>query len=168
MSARRWTASPGMRVALAALGASVIVAGWTLVDALRIDPVPDPPAMRLAGLETTGGRSSRRRVDLNAVVENDLFAPDRAAPDAPYRMPGESGPNDAPVAQPEKPLLLGTIVATDRRSYATVQLGGGRPTLVHVGDKIGEWSVKAIERGKIVLVTAGGARADVAVPKPGS
>ncbi len=34
-----------------------------------------------------------------------------------------------------------------------------RPTLVHVGDKIGEWVVKAIERGKVTLVNAsGGAR----------
>jgi len=168
MSARIWAAAPGMRAALVALAAAVAVAGWTLIGAFRVDPIPDPPAMRLAGLETAGGRTSRPRVDVSAVVDNDLFAPDRSAPAARYRMPGEADPNDKPAAQPEKPLLLGTVVATDRRSFATVQLGAGRPTLVHVGDKIGEWTVKAIERGKIVLVTASGARADVTVPKPGS
>ena len=55
-----------------------------------------------------------------------------------------------------KPIVLGTAVATDGRSFATVQLGDGRPTLVHVGGKIGEWVVKAIERGKIVLVSSSG------------
>jgi hypothetical protein len=39
--------------------------------------------------------------------------------------------------------------------------------LVHVGDKIGEWAVKAIGRGKVTLVSTGGARIDVTVPKPG-
>ena len=64
--------------------------------------------------------------------------------------------------------MLGTGVATDNRNFATVQLGAAGPSLVHVGDKIGLWVVKAIERGKIGLVTAGGARIDVTVPKPGT
>ena len=100
-------------------------------------------------------RSGRRRT-LQAAVENDLFASDRSAPSAPYRMPGETCRDDKPAVEPMKPIVLGTAVATDGRSFATVQLGDGRPTLVHVGDKIGEWVVKAIERGKIVLVSTGG------------
>jgi hypothetical protein len=43
----------------------------------------------------------------------------------------------------------------------------GRPTLVRVGDKIGEWVVRSIERGKIVLVSTGGVRAEVAVNPSG-
>jgi hypothetical protein len=60
------------------------------------------------------------------------------------------------------------VVASDGRSFATVQLGNDRPTLVHVGDKIGEWAVKAILRGKVTLVSAAGSRVDVTVPKPGT
>ena len=67
-----------------------------------------------------------------------------------------------------RPTVLGTAVATDGRSFATVQLGDGRPTLVHVGGKIGEWVVKSIERGKIALVSSSGSRIDVTVPKPGT
>ena len=88
-------------------------------------------------------------------------------PIAPYRMPGEHAPDDKPVIEPMKPIVLGTVVATDGRSFATVQLGNDRPTLVHVGDKIGEWAVKAIVRGKVTLVSSNGARVDVTVPKPG-
>jgi hypothetical protein len=83
-------------------------------------------------------------------------------------MPGETRPEDKPVAEPMKPIVVGTVVATDGRSFALMQLGNERPTLVHVGDKIGEWSVKAIARGKVTLVgQATGARVDVTVPKPG-
>ena len=81
--------------------------------------------------------------------------------------PGPPGPHENPLAEleaeavelvpgdfrldravePLKPLVLGTAVATDGRSFATLQLGDGSPTLVHVGDKIGEWTVKSIQRG---------------------
>ena len=82
-------------------------------------------------------------------------------------MPGESAPDDKPVVEPMKPLVLGTAVANDGRSFATLRLGDATPTLVHVGDKIGEWTVKAIERSKVVLVSTGGSRAELTVPKPG-
>jgi hypothetical protein len=83
-------------------------------------------------------------------------------------MPGEARPDDKPAAEPMKPTVIGTVVATDGRSFALMQLGNERPTLVHVGDKIGEWFVKAIARGKVTLVgPATGARVDVSVPKPG-
>jgi hypothetical protein len=106
--------------------------------------------------------------DIQSAVENDLFSPDRSAPSTPYRMPGEHEASDEPVVEPVKPAVLGTAVATDGRNFATMQLGDERPILVHVGDKIGEWTVKSIGRGKVVLVTAAGARADLTVPKPGT
>jgi hypothetical protein len=37
-----------------------------------------------------------------------------------------------------------------------------------VGDKIGEWVVKAIDRGKVTIINSSGGRADLVVPKPGS
>jgi type IV pilus biogenesis protein PilP len=83
-------------------------------------------------------------------------------------MPDDPDPNARPAPQPEKPLVLGTVVATDGRSFATVALADGRPILVHIGDKIGEWTVKAIERSKVTLVSTGGIRLDVTVPKPGT
>jgi hypothetical protein len=82
-------------------------------------------------------------------------------------MPGESAPDNKPVVEPMKPLVLGTAVANDGRSFATLQLGDATPTLVHVGDKIGEWTVKGIERRKVVLVSTAGTRAELTVPKPG-
>jgi hypothetical protein len=167
MIAPAWTKSGGARAALVALLVSIIVAGWSLSNALRVEALPDVPPTTLASLESIKGAGSTPAMDVQAAVENDLFSADRTAPEAPYRMPGEHAPDDKPVVEPMKPIVLGTVVATDGRSFATVQLGDARPTLVHVGDKIGEWAVKAIVRGKVTLVSTSGARIDVTVPRPG-
>jgi hypothetical protein len=169
MSARSTFRHSGMRIALTLLAVSIAVTTWTLVSALRAEAIPELPPASVASLQGTARLvSARPRADIAAIVDNDIFSPDRSAPAAPYRMPGEPDPNDKPVAMPQKPVLLGTGVSTDNHNFATVQFGGDRPTLVHVGDKIGDWVVKAIERNKIVLVTAGGTRVDVSVPKPGT
>jgi hypothetical protein len=167
MNVRALTRDSGLRVAVGALVVAVIAMGWTVIHALRVEAIPDAPPTTVASLQGVAHGPTRGRTDISTVVENDLFSPDRSAPAAPYRMPGEPGPGEKS-AMPDRPVLLGTGVATDNHSFATVQLGAERPTLVHVGDKIGQWSVKAIERNKIVLVTADGARAEVTVPKTGS
>ena len=157
---------PAMRIAGVVLGASALVLAWSVATALRVDPLPDPPPPKIVRLGSA--RAIRAPTDVQTAVENDPFSPDRSAPSAPYRMPGESGPSDQPVVEPPKPAVLGTAVATDGRSFATVQLSGQAPTLVHVGDKIGDWVVRAIQRGKVVLVSSAGTRADVSVSKPGT
>ena len=167
MTAPAWTKPVSVRIALAVLLVSIFVTGWSVSQALRVEALPDVPPTTLASLESIKTSSAGPAMDVQAAVENDLFSADRTAPVAPYRMPGEHAPEDKPVVEPMKPIVLGTVVATDGRSFATVQLGDARPTLVHVGDKIGEWAVKAIVRGKVTLVGTSGTRIDVTVPKPG-
>jgi hypothetical protein len=162
-----WGRSIGARIALVALVAASVATGWTVVQAVRGEPLPDIPQTALASLESIKRAGVAPLTDVQAAVENDLFSAEREAPAAPYRMPGEHAPDDKPTIEPMKPVVLGTVVATDGRSFATLQLGDARPTLVHVGDKIGEWAVRAIVRGKVTLVSANGARVDVTVPKPG-
>jgi len=166
MTAR--TSAPGMRVAIGVLVISVALVTWTLAQALRSQPLPDTPPTTVASLEMITHGSARPPADIEMAVDKDLFAADRSAPDAPYRMPGESDGKEKSTVEPMKPIVLGTAVATDGRSFATLQLGDASPTIVRVGDKIGEWVVKAIERGKIVLVSTAGTRADLTVPKPGT
>jgi hypothetical protein len=167
MSMREWSRTTPMRIALAALAIASLTAIWTLVRALRTEPLPPVTSLTVASLDGAKRGAYRPPVDIQAAVDNDLFAEDRSAPDNPYRMPGESGPDDKPAVEPLKPLVLGTAVASDGRSFATMQLGDASPQLVHVGDKIGEWTVKAITRGKVVLVGNTGTRAELSAPKPG-
>jgi hypothetical protein len=157
-----------MRAAVTALVVALALVLWTLTRALRSEPLPDTPPTIVASLEAIGKHSTPAPADIQTTVDKDLFAADRSAPDAPYRMPGESDGKEKSTVEPMKPVVLGTAVATDGRSFATLQLGDASPALVRVGDKIGEWVVKAIERGKIVLVSTSGTRADLTVPKPGT
>ena len=169
MSASAWTNSTGARVALGALAVSVVVVGWSLANALRAEALPALPPANVASIESIKRGPIVPPTNVEAAVDNDLFAADRNAPDVPYRMPGEARPDDKPVAEAMRPTVVGTVVATDGRSFALMQLGNERPKLVHVGDKIGEWSVKAIGRGKVtILGPASGARVDVTVTKPGT
>jgi hypothetical protein len=159
--------TPAMRMALVVLGASVVVFFWTLVRALRADPLPNAVPTTLVGLDAVKRPPNRPISDIQVAVEHDLFAPDRSAPDTPYRMPGESDPNDKARVEPQKPIVLGTAVASDGHSFATLQLGMDSPRLVRVGDKIGEWTVRSIARGKVVLEGSEGSRAELGVPNPG-
>jgi len=167
MSVSEFPRTGAARLALAACGAAFVLLAWTLVRALRPAPLPAPPAVAVAGIETMGRGAVRPPANIQAAIENDLFASDRSAPPSPYRMPGEKESNGEPAAEPMKPSVLGTAVATDGRNFATLQLGDASPMLVHVGDKIGEWVVKGIARGKVVLVS-GGSRAELTVSKPGT
>ncbi|HEY9226746.1 MAG TPA: hypothetical protein VIP11_08880 [Gemmatimonadaceae bacterium] len=164
---RGWRESVPLQTALAALALAVVTVLWSLVTAFRVAPIPDPPPTAIASLESIRHPEARPSSNLEATIEGNVFSVDRTPPATAYRMPGDPDPAARPMAQPEKPIVLGTAVATDGRHFATVQMSNTSPTLVHVGDKVGEWTVRLIERGKIVLTTATGLRAEVTVAKTG-
>jgi len=166
-SVRDLTRTPAMRVAFVAVVVAAATLVWQIVRAIRPDQVPDVPATMVASLNTVARTPARPPADIEAAVENDLFAADRSAPSVAYRMPGESR-DDKPVVVPMKPTMLGTITGSDGRNFATLQLGDSSPKLVTVGDKIGEWVVKGISRGKVVLLSNAGARAELTANNPGT
>lgn len=169
MTTRDLARTPAVRAAFVLLVAASALVVWSLAGALRAHPVPNAAAGGTAvSLAALPRRVPSPPADVEAAVDEDLFSPERAAPAAPYRMPGESSASDKPAVEPTKPAVLGTAVATDGRSFATLQLGGNPPMLAHVGDKIGEWVVRSIQRGKVMLTSAGGSRAELTVPKPGT
>lgn len=165
---RSLSKAPAMRASITLMIVAAATLAWTTAHAVHADPLPEPAA------SSNNVGPIKRAVppapaDVQAAVENDLFSSDRSAPSAPYRMPGEKSPEvKQAAAEPPKPIVLGTVVANDGKSFATLQMGDEHPTLVHVGDKIGEWVVKAIDRGKVTIMNSSGGRADLVVPKPGS
>ena len=62
--------------------------------------------------------------------------------------------------------MLGTAASDAAHGFATVQLADGAPTIVRVGDKIGEYTVKSIERGHVVFTTPSGKKLDIPELKP--
>jgi len=157
---REWSRTPAMRAALAFFAASLVVLGWTFVRAFRAEPLPSTTVAPVTGLETIGRTPPRPAANLQTAVENDLFSPDRTAPATPYRMPGDADPGERR-PEPARPAVLGTAVASDGKHFATLQLGTDSPKLVRVGDRIGDWTVRAISRGKVVVESSQGTRAEL-------
>ncbi len=165
---RDLAASSPYRVALTSLALSALIALWTLVRAIRLEAVSEAPPPAFASAAGLPERTAARAAGIGAAVEKDLFAPDRSAPPERYRVPGEADPSAKVVVEAPKPIVLGTGVAGTGRSFATCQLPDGQPIIVRVGDKIGEYTVKAIERGRVVFTTAKGTQLEVPALKPGT
>lgn len=163
-----WSRYLGFRIAAAALAAAIVLVVWTLVRAIQVDPVPDVAPPTLASAGTIAGAVPPPASDVAAAVEKDPFAPDRSAPASPYRLPGEPDPAVAePVVEPPKPVVLGTAVSPQGgRSFAVLQLGDARPVSLSIGDRIGAYTVKTIERGRVVFTTPAGKHVDITAVKP--
>jgi hypothetical protein len=145
-----------VQLALAVLGLGLVVAGWTGSRAYRIEPVipASEPTFASAAALSTSGMSVP--VDIGAVVALNLFSPERKAPSVRYRLTGYA--EATPAAQPPQPVVIGTFVAAENRSFAFCSVGDSRATVVRVGDRIGGYTVKSIERGSVVFTTPAGER----------
>ncbi|MEO5569250.1 MAG: hypothetical protein ABIR92_12205 [Gemmatimonadaceae bacterium] len=150
------------------LAISAILLIATLVRAIRVTPVEASPNPATAALVRSTATAPIPEIDLEAVGANGIFQPDRNALPYRYRMPGETAPDDA-VAGPEpaRPVVLGTVISTDGSHFATCQMPGGRPTVVRVGDRLGDYTVTAIERGRVTFKNAAGALLEITATRPG-
>jgi hypothetical protein len=166
MNDREWTSTNAGRGSIAVLALSAMVALWTLVHAIRIEPVPEVPPPEFASSAALAAPARAADADVEAAVRADLFASDRSAPAHAYRAPGEESNEAAPKEEPVLPVVLGTAVADPAHSFATVQLGDSRTRIVHAGDKIGEYTVQTIGRGRVVFTTAAGKKLDIPELKP--
>lgn len=164
---RRLPQAPFIRTAVTLLVLSVILLVMSLVRAIRVEPVEASENPATAALVRSMTTAPVPDVDLDAVGANGIFQPDRNALPYRYRMPGESAPTDDSTPEPQKPVVLGTVLATDGSHFATCQLPGGRPTVVRVGDRLGDYTVMAIERNKVAFKNAAGALIEITATRPG-
>jgi hypothetical protein len=165
MTDRGWMSSTAGRAAAALLVASTGAALWALVHAVRIAPVPELPEAGFTGVGVLAASAPARNVDVAAAIETDPFAADRSAPERAYRAPGEDG-DDAPKAESAQPVVLGTAVSDAVRSFATVQMGDSHAVIMRVGGKIGDYTIRTIERGHVVFTTPSGKKLDIQELKP--
>lgn len=160
--------APYIRGALVLLVISAVVMLTTLVRAISIPPVEASANVAAATLTRSTATPPVPEIDLDAVGANGIFQPDRNPLPYRYRMPGETAPSDAVVPEAVKPVVLGTVIATDGGSFATVQMPGGRPTALRAGDQIGEYTVMTIERSKVVFKNAAGTLMEITATRPGN
>ena len=163
---RDWTSNSGMRAALAAVAVAVLLCAWTVRQAIHVDEVAAAPATVSVVAGALDTPPVVANVDVGIAIAADLFSPDRKAPAARYRMPGEEAPK--PIVEAPKPIVLGTALAADGSSFATCQFESSRLLMVRVGDRIGDYLVKVIERGRVVFATPAGKTFEVLAPRAGS
>lgn len=160
--------APFIRSAIATGIVAAALFMTSLARAVRIAPVEAAQGSASAELVRVTSTPPAPEIDLGAVGANGIFQPDRTALPYRYRMPGEDAPNDAPGPEPVKPVVLGTVLATDGDHFATVQMPGGKPTVLRVGDKVGEYTVMAIDRGKVAFKNAAGTIIEITATRPGT
>ena len=162
----RWTM--WLRVTVIAMLASMGVAAWSVLDALEDKPLPDIEQSAASGDVERTGRTSRPRANIAAAVDVDPFNPDRKRPDQPYRLPGEPDPTESggrnqPRSQQLR--LIGTIVFIRGGGFVTCQIGNQPPQIVHIGQQIGTYTLKSIERGQATFTGAAGETLQLSIPQ---
>jgi hypothetical protein len=168
MTDTTWLHHRGVQAALTTLLLAAALAGWTVHRALHPaapDEVPPGAPMMADALDTV---SLPPAVDVAAAFAADLFSPDRSAPATRYRMPGEPSAVTSPATAPVHPIVLGTATSVDGTRFATCQYQSDRLLMVRVGDRIADYTVKSIDRGRVVFNGPGGSSFEVVAPKPGS
>ena len=120
-----------------ALSATVMLVA--LVRAIRLEPVPEAPPLSFSTTDALARRAEPLPVDIRAAVEHDPFSADRTAPAERYRIPGEADDVRVTPIDPPKPVVLGIALSDSAHSFATCTLDGGVPTIVRVGNSIGNW-----------------------------
>jgi hypothetical protein len=169
MTRRAWLEDTGMRIALAALVLAAAGFAWALTTALRPDSVAAASSVVSVVPGALDAPVPGPRVSVEAAVAADLFSPTRTAPSVAYRPPGDAVPASAPAPQaPPTPVVLGTAIAVDGSSFATCQFASSRLLMVRVGDHVGSYVVKSIERGSVVFATPSGKTLEIFAPRPGS
>lgn len=168
---RELRSDPRVRIAL---GASVLAALLLVVSVVRAVQVPatlPAPADSASAAARSSGALDRPvvQVDPAAVAEHNIFSPTRTPPAARYLMPNEEfvTEEEAEPAPPEVlPVVLGTAVSVTGGAFATVQLPGtDRSRIVHVGDRIGDFTVTAIVRGRVTFRRPDRTTVDVAASR---
>jgi hypothetical protein len=165
---RRLPNAPYIRTATALLAVSALLAMVSLVRAVRVTPVQASENPVTTALNRSTSTPPVAEIDFEAVGANDIFQPTRNPLQYRYRMPGDPLPSDAAATpEPARPVVLGTVIATDGDHFATCQLPGGRPTVVRVGDRLGDYTVTLIDRTRVVFKDAAGKSIEVAATRPG-
>jgi hypothetical protein len=160
--------APFIRTAIGVFVIAFALLAVSLVRAIRITPVEAATTIANTELARVTSTPPAPDIDLGAIGANGIFQPGRTAMPYRYRMPGESAPNDAGAPEPIKPVVLGTVLATDGSHFATCQMPGGRPTVVRVGDKLGDYTIVAIDRDKVAFKNAAGKIIEITVTRPGT
>jgi general secretion pathway protein N len=142
--------APAHRLSLLLFTGTALLCG--LAAAGLMQPPPHPPALAeetrpAASIALPAGVGPLEQYRETAA--RPLFSPTRRPP-----VPVEAAPAPAP-----KPVLLrldGLIVARERKEAMITESGEGKRLRLREGDSVAGWTVRRIERDKVLLVSPAG------------
>jgi hypothetical protein len=136
--------------------ASLITLGWVLL-------APDDGSVANVSESHRSALVSERAIVVADTTPDDLIA--EAVARDPFRIDEASaasaastGPETSKDQQPLR--VIGTVVDSLGGSFALCQLGGAQAVLLRIGQKIGEYELRAIEPASVVFTTADGGRVE--------
>lgn len=69
----------------------------------------------------------------------------------------------------EPPLrVLGTVVDSAGGSFALCQLGTTQAVIVRIGQRIGDYELRRVQKGSVVFATSDGGSVELRVPRAGA
>jgi len=169
VTAREIASAPLVRAAVAGLLIAATVAVVALVGAMRSDREPPRDPKLAAPAFVLTAPLAVAPTDIRETVAHDVFAADRQAPGVRYRAPGDDDvAAKQQVGAPSRPVVLGTAVSDAAPAFAVAQVGSDRPSIVHVGEKVGTYTVLTIDRSHVVFVAPSGEKFDIqpSTPEP--
>jgi hypothetical protein len=149
-----------VRVALGVLLLALAGVAWTFARAMRTVAVPVTPPPHFATGDALAVPERGEAINVSATVELNLFSDSRSAPPRRYRLAGYA--EEAKAAPPTPPTVLGTAVSTPERSFAICRIGESPARIVRVGEQIGGFTVRSIERSRVVFTTPTGEQVAIA------
>ncbi len=151
-------------LALATCAVTALALLWSVQSAVRLTPTAPVAPPEFVVTDSLATREAAPVLNVPAIVGLNLFSPDRRAPLSRYRLDGENDPvvfSAEPATPPSLPVVVGTAVGPDQSSFAMCSLDDSPVVIVRVGDKLGDYTVRAIARGVVEFSTPSGERISI-------
>jgi hypothetical protein len=145
--------------------AVLLVAAWR---ALRLDEVKPLPAA-VAVTDATPSPDEREGYSLVRVMEavnNDPFHPLRRRP-ARRLQPAGVQVVEGVADRGLSVQVIGTAVSANGGGFAMCAWGGAPPRIVRIGERVGDWTLRAVTPGAAQFTSSAGATVVVRIAKAG-
>lgn len=154
-----------------AIGAAWVAVVLLLAAGLRgllVEPLPAAEEREMdRAAATAAPRTAAVGQEVAMVLRADPFHPERHAPATRFRFPGE-GTATGPAVSVAALKLIGVALIEEGRSFALVQAGGDAPRLVRVGENIGGYTLRRVERDRAIFAGPDGKVQEYRVTKAGT
>lgn len=150
--------------ALVLCGVALLALLWSAQSAVRLTPTDRVAPPEFVVTDSLAARAALPALNVPAIVDLNLFSPDRRAPLSRYRLEGEDDPvafATEPEAVASRPIVVGTAVGPGNTSFAMCSLDDSPVVIVRVGDRLGNYTVRAIARGVVEFSTPSGERISI-------